>query len=52
MRPRFSQKRRCLDALPTDQTFVKKWFEDLADTKYKVFYQELIIFLCDYPTNT
>ena len=29
---------------PTEQTFVKKWFKALTDTKYKVFYQELKIF--------
>ena len=58
MRSRFRQKlqligisKQFLDALdPTEQTFVKKWFTALTDTKYKVFYQELKIFLYEYRT--
>ena len=53
MRPRFRKKNnRYLEALAIEQTFVKKWFKALRDTKYKKFYQELKIFFYEHRTYT
>ena len=55
MRPRLRQKKKKNGVQrhqPTEQTFVKKWFKALTDTKSRYFNKNSKFFLHDYRTYT